>query len=124
MRKQASNHDLALTFAARGGEFLADVNVEIADAKGNAIMQTSCDGPMMLVDFPKAGTYRVKADASGYAQSQTVTVKGRGQTAQQVSLAWPNRVAAVHGATETATGSSGTTGSGAAGSGTSGSGSR
>jgi hypothetical protein len=117
MKKQAGKHDMALTFAARGGEYLANVNVEIADAKGNAILQTTCDGPMMLVDFPKAGTYRVKADASGYRQGQTITVKGRGESVQQLSLAWPNKVAAMHGATETATGSSGATGTGAAGSG-------
>lgn len=118
MKKQARKHDMALTFAARGGEYLADVNVEIADAKGNAILQTTCDGPMMLVDFPKAGTYRVKADASGYTQGQTITVKGRKEEgAQQLSLAWPNKVAARHGTTETATGSSGATGTGAAGSG-------
>jgi hypothetical protein len=116
LKKEARKHDLMLTFAAVDREALADVNVEIADARGNPVLRTTCDGPMMLVDLPKPGTYRVVADASGYKQGQTVTVKGRGQKGQQVALAWPAKVAQIHGPTETATGSSGTTGTGAGGS--------
>lgn len=117
MKRQANKHDLALEFATRRGEFLSDVNVQIADAQGKPVLQTNCDGPMMLVDLPRSGTYRIHADAAGYTQSHTVNVT-HGQKGQQVAsvvLAWPERVARAPSSAETQTGGSQTRGSGASG---------
>jgi hypothetical protein len=116
MRREAKKHDMLLTFAGKDGEFLADVNVAIKDANGNAVLETTCDGPMMLVDLPKGGKYHVHAVANGYAVDQTVSVaKGPGKRkAEQVAtvfLTWPTQVAQID-PTEatTATGASGTSG--------------
>jgi hypothetical protein len=126
MKREAKKHDMLLTFAGKDGEFLADVNVAIKDAKGNTVLETTCDGPMMLVDLPKGGKYRVHAVANGYPIDQTVTVaKAPGQKrAQQVAavfLTWPTRVARID-PTEaaTATGASGTGGTSRAGGGSGG----
>lgn len=112
MLSEAGKYDMLVSFAGRDGAALADVDVQIADARGKTVLRTSCGGPMMLVDVPQAGTYRVTADASGHKQGHTVTVKDGG--GQRVALAWPNQFARAHEATVTATGS-GPTPSGAAG---------
>jgi hypothetical protein len=119
LKKEAAKHDLALTFAAKDGEYLADVNVAISDAKGNPVLQTRCDGPMMLVDLPRGGTYRVHAETAGYALDRTVKVsKNRGgHKVASAVLTWPTRVANIDVTGETATGSSGAGGTGASGGG-------
>ena len=65
MKQQARNYDLALTFATRTGDYLADVDVNIKNAKGDDVLQAKCDGPMLLVNLPKSGTYRIRAETSG-----------------------------------------------------------
>jgi uncharacterized membrane protein YgcG len=109
MKQQAGKHDLALTFAAKDGDYLADVNVAIRDARGNPILETRCDGPMMLVDLPKGGTYRIHAETAGYALDRTVAVSGN-RVATAV-LTWPTPVARKGETGEAASGSSGAAGS-------------
>lgn len=119
MKREARKHDALLTFADKRGEFVADVNVAIKDPGGKTLLETKCDGPMMLVDLPKGGKYRIHAEVNGHPIEQTVAVaKGPGKKSQQVAevfLTWPTRVAAAEGTAETATGSSGTSGTGASG---------
>jgi hypothetical protein len=121
MKREAKKHDVLLTFADKRGELMADVNVAIKDAKGNSVLETTCDGPMMLVDLPKGGKYRVHAEANGHAIEQTVAVtKAPGKKAQQTAalvLTWPDRIAELEGPAETATGGSATGGTGATGGG-------
>ena len=107
MKSEAKNYDLMLTFAARNGAYLADVNVDIADAKGNSVLQANCDAPIMLVDLPKSGNYRVRADAAGYAQNRTVKVATGKKSRQHVaaaSIVWPQQVAEGPASASTATG--------------------
>lgn len=75
MKKAVSRHDLMLTFAVSSGAYLADVNVDIADARGKSMLKTTCDAPILLVDFPKSGTYRIRAETEGHALTRTVTVQ-------------------------------------------------
>lgn len=110
MKQEAKGYDLMLTFAARNGAYLADVNVDIADAKGNSVLQATCDAPIMLVDLPKSGNYRVSADAAGYTLRQTVKVSAAKKNRPSVAsaaLVWPQRVAEGPASAETATGASG-----------------
>jgi hypothetical protein len=113
--RDAKNHDVMLTFATRKGEFLADVNVEIADARGKPVLQATCDGPVMLVDLPKGGKYRVRAEASGYTLTKTVNVPEhrRGRLASASVLSFPEHVATAPGSAEMQTGN----GAGGAGAG-------
>lgn len=110
MKQEAKGYDLMLTFAARNGAYLADVNVDIADARGNSVLQATCDAPIMLVDLPRSGNYRVSADAAGYTLRQTVKVSASKKNRSNVasaSLVWPQRVAEGPASAETATGASG-----------------
>jgi len=119
MKQQARNYDLALTFATRTGAYLADVDVNIKNAKGDDVLQAKCDGPMLLVNLPKSGTYRINAETSGYALNRTAKVTASGNRAQRkqrvarVAMVWPSQAAGT-GAPETASGSSGTESSGPA----------
>jgi hypothetical protein len=70
---------------------------------------------MLLVNLPKSGTYRIRAETSGYSLNRTAKVtasKNKAQRVARVAMVWPNEVAGT-GAPETASGSSGTGSSGA-----------
>lgn len=96
MKNEAKDYDLMLTFAARDGAYLADVDVDIADARGNAVLQANCDAPILLVDLPHSGSYRVRADAAGYTLNRTVNVSAAKRNRRGIasaSLVWPQQVA-------------------------------
>lgn len=65
MKQAARDYNLMLTFASRSGNYLSDVNVDIADAHGHSLLTTTCDGPIMLVDVPKGGRYRIRGEVAG-----------------------------------------------------------
>lgn len=87
MKAQAAGHDLMLTFATATGAYLADVQVSIADARGRVVLSGVCDGPIMLVDLPSAGIWRVAAQVNGLARQQTVKTS-RGHAAR-ATMVWP-----------------------------------
>lgn len=87
MKAQASQHDLMLTFAVSTGAYLADVDVEIRNSRGGVVLSAKCDGPMMLVDLPAGGTYRVTAQANGQTRRETISTT-RGRVAR-ATLIWP-----------------------------------
>jgi hypothetical protein len=87
LKAQAAGHDLMLTFATATGAYLADVQVSIADARGHVVLDGVCDGPIMLVDLPAGGTWRVTAQVNGLARQQTVKTS-RGHTAR-ATMVWP-----------------------------------
>ena len=119
MKRQAKDYDLMLTFATRSGAYLADVDVEISDARGTSVLEANCDAPIMLVDLPRSGNYKVRADTAGYELSRTVKVATGKKTRQSVaaaSLVWPQQVAEIPAEGSTATGgASGRDGAGEAG---------
>lgn len=88
MKRAARDYDLMVTFAASNGAYLADVNVDIADARGRSVLQTNCDAPIMLVSFEQGGNYRIKAEANGHAVTRNAQVR-TGSKVQTVSMAWP-----------------------------------
>jgi hypothetical protein len=119
MKQQAKDYDLMLTFATRSGAYLADVDVDIKNASGDTVLQLACDSPILLVDLPRGGTYKVRAETAGYALNKTVRVASSKRQAQKLAstvLSWPQRVAEA-GVAPTTTGSSGNTGESKAGSG-------
>lgn len=116
MKQQARNYDMLLTFAAAGGAYLANVDVDISGPQGS-MGQIACDGPILLVDVPRSGTYRVVANAGGFEQSRSVRVQaGRSQAARNVHMTWPrNQVAQMQPETPAATGGQRIEGTGGAG---------
>lgn len=87
IKAQAASHDLMLTFAVSTGAYLADVDVQIRDAKGAVVLSATCGGPIMLVDLPARGVWRVTARANGQVREKTVTAGGG--TRAQATLTWP-----------------------------------
>lgn len=87
MKAAAGQHDLMLTFAVSGGAYLADVDVEIRNARGAVVLAARCEGPIMLVDLPTAGSWSVTARANGQIRQKTVSA-GAGRRAQ-ATLIWP-----------------------------------
>ncbi len=110
MKEMASDYDMMLTFATRKGEYLADVNVDITDAKGDAQLQTMCDAPIMLVDVPHQGTYRVHAEAGGYTLNKTTRVVSNRRNAEALVMHWPTQIGEMVEPAQTSTGSSGAAG--------------
>ncbi|GAC1545300.1 MAG: carboxypeptidase-like regulatory domain-containing protein [Collimonas sp.] len=87
MKRAAKKYDLMSTFATRTGGYLADVNIDISDKSGKAILQTTCSGPIMLIKFPHAGTYRVRAEVGGNAQTKVAQVQAKRST-HSVVFVW------------------------------------
>lgn len=89
MKAEAASHDLMLTFATTSGAYLADVGVQIRDNRGKALVDVNCDGPIMLVDLPGPGTYRVTARSGGVARERSVSV-ARGRRPASATFVWPS----------------------------------
>ncbi len=110
MKEQAKAYDMMLTFATKKGTYVADVDVDIKDAKGNDVLQANCDGPMMLIDLPRGGAYRVRAEAAGYSQNRTVRVASARNNKQRIAsavLTFPQQLAEGPAVEPTSSGSSG-----------------
>ncbi|MBZ2209764.1 hypothetical protein [Massilia soli] len=90
MKALSREYDLMITFAASNGAYLADIGVEIAHGK-DKLLTANCGGPIMLVDVPKAGTYRITADTEGQQQVRTARVRD-GVTGKRVNVTWPVRL--------------------------------
>ena len=88
MKAAAGSHDLMLTFATSSGAYMADVAVRIQDRRGASVVQASCDGPIMLVDLPGPGSYRVTATAAGASRQRSVTVS-HGKRPARATFIWP-----------------------------------
>lgn len=99
MKSAARDYDLMMTFAASSGNYVANVKVAIEDARGKPVLQATCDGPIMLVDLPKSGTYKVHADAGGHVLNRTVQVANKGK-ARSLAFSWPRDVVGVESSRE------------------------
>jgi hypothetical protein len=84
---KAGQFDMMVTFATHTGAYLADVNVEITDPNGNSVLNTSCDGPIMLVNFDKGGKYRVIAETGGKEISRVARIREGGKIAN-IPMRW------------------------------------
>ena len=73
-KAEANRHHALLTFARAGGDYLSDVDFSIADSRGKVVLEGRCGGPLMLLDLPGRGSYKVTATYDGKSQSKTVAV--------------------------------------------------
>lgn len=84
--EQQKNFNLKLMFTLVEGNYLADVNVVVADAKGNKLIKHLADGPFFMAKLPQ-GQYTVSATYEGNTQTRRVNVStGHLNT---VHLRWP-----------------------------------
>jgi opacity protein-like surface antigen len=88
MRAQRSDYNLQLTFAtSQTGAYRSDVQLDIADAKGNNLVSKANTGPMFFAKLPP-GTYRISAAAEGKTFKRTVRIGDRG--GHEMTLHWEN----------------------------------
>ena len=66
-------YNVKLVFARTSGEYLSNVRVEIADAKGRNVVDAHSDGPWFLTRLP-AGHYQIVASLSGKAEKRAIDV--------------------------------------------------
>lgn len=79
---QTDKFNVKLLFTETNGDYVSDVAVSIADAKGKEIASTVTDGPILLMQL-KPGTYKVKATEAGRVQEHKLAV-GKGRAYLQV----------------------------------------
>jgi hypothetical protein len=75
-----NQYNLRLMFAARNGDFLANIGVTLSDARGKAVLDTVAEGPIFYAHVPP-GRYRVTVSNQGQAQSRDITI-GNGPVRQ------------------------------------------
>jgi hypothetical protein len=81
----AGGHDAMLTFATPSGSYLSDVDVKITTEGGDVVLQAFCDGPLMLLDIPAPGRYRISAMFDGQELQRTVVL---GRNTARVLFTW------------------------------------
>jgi len=87
MQGLRADYNLQLTFATKqSGAYRSDVQLDIMDAKGNALVSAANTGPMFFVKLPP-GTYRISAAAEGKTFKRTVKI---GNAPKEMVLHWEN----------------------------------
>lgn len=81
----AKDFNLKLVFALQSGNYVSDVKVVIADAKGKTLLDATSAGPWFLARLP-AGKYQIVATFEGKAVKRPVTV-GKAKL-QTVDFRW------------------------------------
>ncbi len=79
-RSAMKSHPLSLLFARPGGDYLANVQVDIKGSGGDSVLSMTAGGPVCLVDLP-AGRYTIAATSDGTTKNETVTVGQGSKTA-------------------------------------------
>jgi len=81
------HYDLHLLFAVeRSGQYLADIQVSIENAKGDVVVKTVAGGPFFLAQLAP-GKYRVTASNQGSSQTKSVVI--RAGLPSELSFYWP-----------------------------------
>jgi hypothetical protein len=87
LQTMKGDFNLNLLFAYKGsGEFMSDVNVRIADAKGNVFVETFVEGPYLFVNL-KPGNYLISAVKDGNEIRQKAKIAVSKTTS--LSFYWP-----------------------------------
>ena len=69
----AKDFNLKLVFALQSGNYVSDVKVVIADAKGKTLVDATSAGPWFLVKLP-AGSYQIVATFAGKDVKRPITL--------------------------------------------------
>ena len=82
---EAAAHHALVTFSSTSGAYVAGVEVKVTGQDGKVVLQGTCEGPLMLLDVPAPGRYRIDAAYGGKAQHKDVQL---GTGASKVSFTW------------------------------------
>ena len=67
-------------------EYLAEVQLQIKDAKGNVVVDTITEGPFFLANLPP-GKYQITADYEGVIKNNMVSLSAKKH--QRIVFLWP-----------------------------------
>lgn len=71
---------LKLFLVGQSGSYLSDIRITITDSKGQGVLLTTSEGPVLLANLP-TGSYTVKAQKNGQTLEQKISVSsGKLQT--------------------------------------------
>lgn len=94
MKKMAEDFDLMLTFVTADGAYLADVDVRIVDDKDREVLQTRCAAPILLVDLPEDGNYRIYADLGSHTLNRKLRIPQPQGASRSLIMTLPSPVSA------------------------------
>ena len=83
LRPQQSKFNLKFLFTFIEGDYIADVAVKVADAKGKVVLEQMVDGPILLALLP-AGNYVATLTYEGVAQTRKLALRDKGLRTEQV----------------------------------------
>jgi hypothetical protein len=86
MEPLGKDYNLRITFAERGGSYLADVSLIITGNKGDEIVAVTANGPWFFIQLPP-GRYTVKATFDGQTRSTDAFTVAKGKTVHR-TLVW------------------------------------
>lgn len=86
LNERAKDFNLKLVFTLNEGNYIADVNLAVKDAKGRTVVEDVAEGPIFLARLP-AGQYSVTANYEGKTQTRKLKV-GKGLRTEY--LRWPS----------------------------------
>jgi hypothetical protein len=69
----SGSFNLKLVFALKSGDYLSNVRVAIADARGNTVLDTTSDGPWLMTKLP-AGNYQIAASFGGATERRSIAL--------------------------------------------------
>lgn len=72
MKEKEKDYNFKALFVRADGAFLADVNVKVTDKKGNSVIDTATEGPILLAQL-KPGRYTITATTK--SDQKTITRK-------------------------------------------------
>ena len=75
----ADQFNLRLLFAVQAGNYLADIRVNITNARGETVLNAKSEGPWFFAQLPP-GAYTVDVDAMGRTQGQPVRINSGRQS--------------------------------------------
>jgi len=80
-----NEYSLKFLITEKNGIFLADVEAVITDSKGNSVLDTVTQGPVLLVKLPP-GKYKAKFTLDNVVREQKVVVKANMLNAYLISF--------------------------------------
>lgn len=90
-KQAAAAYPLEMLFVQKAkpkDEYLADVRVSVRDRSGNALLETTAEGPYLLARLPP-GKYNIEAEIRGERKHQIVEILSGKH--QRVVFVWAHR---------------------------------
>jgi hypothetical protein len=87
LKERADEFNLKLVFTLNEGNYIADVNVAVKDARGRTVIEDVSEGPIFMAKL-RPGRYSVSATYEGKAVTRQLQVGERGTSTAY--LRWPS----------------------------------